>query len=428
MRKYCIIFLILSSLSFAIHVYSQKESGFVIPAKLPQASGTNSGFATTADCDTINYPLPSNWSLIYYWVGSPAGDGYVAGTNGNNEKQKANYFDLSASSFNYIYGVLFYFGVANSSATVDLAKNVMFKVYADSAGSPGSQIGNSVNLQLSSIKTNVDSGIMTNVNFPVPIALSPSKKFYISVDLSNFSWNNGDSITLLTTKIDDVKPGTAWQQESNNAWKSMNDTYGNLALIILPYVSKTVGCNTLPVKLLSFNAEKDNNDVLINWQTSDEYNMKEYVIQKATNSNFFKTIGIISAFSGSKNEKYTFKDVNAFTKSPTVQYRLKQINKDGEIKYSKIILIKDFLLENIFVFPNPYNNELKLQINVTNAEMATVNIYDIRGLLVASEKPAFLNGMANTISVPSATILKRGVYFLKLLIDSKQFICKIVKE
>ncbi len=429
MKKNYLIFFFLSNFLFAKSVNAQKEPDSAVPVKPLQTFGTNFGSKTTADCDTVNYPLPGNWSLTYYMVGSPAGDGYVAGTNEYDNKQKANYFDLSASSFMYIYGASFYFGVANSAVAANLAKNVMFKVYTDNGGSPGDQIGSTVDLPLSSIKANVDSGIMTNVTFPFPIALPSTKKFYVSVDISNFNWYNGDSITLVTTQIDEVNPGTAWEQESDDSWKRMSIQWGNLALIILPYVSVSIaGCNVLPVKLLSFNAEKENNDVLLRWQTSDEYNMKEYEIQKADNNNHYKTIAIISARNDSKNENYTYKDETAFIVSSTVQYRLKQIDNNGKVEYSKIISVKALSTAGIFVFPNPYSGVLKLQVNMANAQMVAINIYNMQGLLVAFEKPVFLNSIVNTTSVPSAALLKNGVYFLKLTIGTEQFVYKIVKE
>ncbi len=71
---------------------------------------------------------------------------------------------------------------------------------------------------------------------------------------------------------------------------------------------------------------------------------------------------------------------------------------------------------------------LKLHVNMANTQMVAINIYNMQGLLVAFEKSVFFNSIVNTMSVPSAALLKNGVYFLKLTIGTEQFVYKIVKE
>jgi hypothetical protein len=432
MKNIYIVCLLASALLAASLVNAQREAGTAVTVKPIEVFNIRSYVAKqSADCDTINYPIPNNWTLTYYMVGSPAGDGYVAGTNEYDNKQKANYFDLSSSSFNYVQGAYFYFGVANSSVEADLSKNVLFKVYSDSAGSPGKQIGSTVEVSLSRIKADVDSGKMTRVIFPASIALPLSKKFYLSADISNFKWYDRDSITLVTTSDNEVNPGTAWEQESDNSWRNMDSSWGSLhiAIIILPFVSTTAtGCGVLPVKLISFGGERKNNDVMLNWQTSDEYNMTGYEIEKAGNSNLFKSIVFAPARNDLKNDRYTFTDANAFTSSSIVQYRLKQIDNDGKATYSKIISIKDLSFAGNIVFANPFSNILQLRLNLESAEVVSINIYNVLGALVASEKPVLYNGFGNTITVSSTAALRNGVYLLRVTIGTKQFTYKIVKE
>ncbi len=191
--------------------------------KLPKAPA-GSAQKPEAACDTVNYPIPDNWNLTLY---ATNGGGFVSGTNEFDDKEKANYFDLSATSDAYISGARVYFIVANSSILADLSKNVVFKVYADVGGEPGSSpIGTSVSIPLSSIKSDVNGSFLTQVLFPSAIALPASKKFYVSVDISNFSLSSGDSIAIVSTSDGDFDSGTgtAWEKWSDGSWYNFNNT------------------------------------------------------------------------------------------------------------------------------------------------------------------------------------------------------------
>ncbi len=185
----------------------------------------------------------------------------------------------------------------------------------------------------------------------------------------------------------------------------------------------------LPVKLYSFTAQRNREDVSLSWSVADEINMKGYEIEKAGNNNIFKPVGFINAHNDLKSQSsYSYTDVNAFTFSSTVQYRLKQIDGDGNIQYSRIIPVKSFSALSDLVFANPFNNTLRMQLNIANPSIVSINIYDMKGNLVVSEKPAMYNSASNSIVVSSTSALKSGVYILKLSVGNEQFNYKIIKQ
>jgi hypothetical protein len=403
-------------------------------SRLPQAFA-GSPKDPGAGCDTVNYPVPTNWNLVYY----TSQVGFLSGTNVLGDLEMANYFDLSTTSVAYISGAFVYFAVANSSTPANLSKDVVFKVYDNTGlgGSPGSQIGASVSIPLSTIDSAMSSNVsdsLTRVLFPTPIALPASKQFYVSVDISNFSYGSGDSISVVSTTEGDLLQGTgtAWDKESDNNWYNFNDPNAwrlDVALAIFPFVSSdTTSCLVLPVKLYSFTAQRNNKDVSLNWSVADEINMKGYEIEKADNNNIFKPVGFMNAHNDLKNQSYAYTDVNAFTFSPTVQYRLKQIDNDGTIQYSRVIPVKSLSALSDLVFANPFSNALRMQLNIANPSMVSINIYDMKGSLVASEKPAMYNSASNSIVVSSTAALNTGVYVLKLSVGNEQFSYKIVKQ
>jgi hypothetical protein len=431
-----IYILIIPCLLFGLTIQAQRQHGPVSGLKGNKAllklskAPAGSTQKPEAACDTVNFPIPSDWNLVWYYA--PDTTGFVSGTNGWGDKEIANYFDLSNSSEAYISGAFVAFGVANSSTPANLSKNVVFKVYADAGGVPGSQIGSSASIPLSTIQSDANNYYLTQVVFPTPIALPTSKKFYVSVDFTNFSIVDGDSIAVVSTSPSDLPPGTgtAWDRQSDDNWYDYNYSWGlDVELAIFPFVSSdATSCAALPVKLYSFTAQRNKKDVSLNWSVADEINMKGYEIEKADNNNIFKPVGFADAHNDLKNQSYSYTDVNAFTSSPTVQYRLKQIDGDGNIQYSRIILVKSLSALSDLVFANPFNNTLRMQLNIANPSMVSINIYDMTGNLVVSEKPAMYNSTSNSIVVPSTSALKSGAYILKLGVGDEQFNYKIVKQ
>ncbi len=434
MKKIYLAFIAVVICSFCV-VPTQAQrtavnSGKTFPKK---SAGTNSFTPGTSDCDTINNPIPVGWNLVNYGVSGNGGN--LVGVNKYGDKEKAMYFDLSATSYAYISGASFYFAYANSNKSANLTKTVSFKVYADGAGGPGTQLGTSVSIPLSQIKVDVDAGNTTDITFPAVIALPASKKFYVSVDVSNFMWSTAgtgtkDSISVVSNTDNDAPPGNAWEKWSDDSWNDFPSSWGiDISLVIQPYVSTSAsGCSALPVKLLSFNAERKNSDVTLSWKISGELNMKQYEIQRADNNGNFKTVATLNALNSLKDQSYAVTDRNVFNLSPTVQYRLKQVDGDGTTTYSRTITVKSNAAITDISFANPFSGALKLQLNLATAQQVAVNVYDMQGKLVATEKPKTYNASANTIILNSTGNLKSGLYVLKINAGTEQAVYKVVKN
>ena len=89
--------------------------------------------------------------------------GYINGVSAYQDKQKGNYFDLSATSYNYITGTYVAFGNANSNKSANLTKTIVFRVYAEQDGKPGAILG-SVEKTLSEVRNDVKNNAFTEIS------------------------------------------------------------------------------------------------------------------------------------------------------------------------------------------------------------------------------------------------------------------------
>lgn len=99
------------------------------------------------------------------------------------------------------------------------------------------------------------------------------------------------------------------------------------------------GFNPLPVKFVGFTVTRKNNDVLVQWSTSQETDADMYHIQSSVDGVNWNTIAYVAAAGNSVNvNNYSFTDKNVTAK--TIYYRVKEVDVDGKFVYTAIRVIK----------------------------------------------------------------------------------------
>jgi hypothetical protein len=97
--------------------------------------------------------------------------------------------------------------------------------------------------------------------------------------------------------------------------------------------------STLPVRFISFNAARKDNNILVEWATAQESNSSYYEIERSENGIDWKGIGVVKAAGNSSAiNKYSLTDRNIISK--IVYYRIKQVDADGKFVETPIRMIK----------------------------------------------------------------------------------------
>jgi hypothetical protein len=159
----------------------------------------------------------------------------------------------------------------------------------------------------------------------------------------------------------------------------------------------------LPVNFISFNASKELSGTKLTWKVGTEENLKGYEIEKSTDGRQFTSIGFVSA---SGQSTYTFSD--AQSSQGAVFYRIRNVDNDGQFKYSNILSLKNGTSSLVLkAFPLPVVNNLTIQHEAI-FKNGTINITSSDGRVVRRIIPAA--GSLETIVNLSA--LKSGIYIL----------------
>ncbi len=158
-----------------------------------------------------------------------------------------------------------------------------------------------------------------------------------------------------------------------------------------------IPAGTLPVELTTFTAALTSPaTVELKWNTATEVNNYGFEIQRSAVSGqlsakaapdsrklkaeSWKKIGFVKGSGNSNSPKnYSFVDDNPVM--GTVEYRLKQIDNNGNFKYSQIVTVNSLptkfeLWQN---FPNPFNPTTTIQYAIPKAEHVTLKVYDELG-------------------------------------------------
>jgi hypothetical protein len=107
-------------------------------------------------------------------------------------------------------------------------------------------------------------------------------------------------------------------------------------------------------------------------------------------------------------------------------YRLKQVDKDGGIAYSKIVSVNTVPSNIYVIYPNPAKSLLNVGLATSITGKVSFTITDLTGRKVMA-KESVLNGQT-TIPI-TINQLSPGVYFIAVIAGSKTLgITKFVKQ
>jgi len=168
----------------------------------------------------------------------------------------------------------------------------------------------------------------------------------------------------------------------------------------------------LPVTLIDFTAQENNESVLLKWYATTETNFKKYEIERSADGSGFYKIGEVA---GRNLANYSFTD-NNLPNANTVFYRLKMIDIDGQFTNSKIVSVRianNF--SNAQVYPNPAKEKLVIKLQQSLTENSQLVIADLSGRIVMQQQ---VSGGQKNIDL-LVNHLPAGRYFIKISNNSE---------
>lgn len=187
----------------------------------------------------------------------------------------------------------------------------------------------------------------------------------------------------------------------------------------------------LPVDLTLFTAKAFEQSAVLDWQTASEVNNSHFEIERTTNGKEFETIGYVKG-NGSTitSHSYQYLDKDAAKIGATLFYRLKQVDMDGKVDYSKVEVVNfNKSRENLTLIlaPNPSVNFTNLSIQGAANEPVEIEIFDMQGKKVLAQNSQ-LGEQDHTIKINHTEELQSGIYYVQVKLKGQSFTLKMIKQ
>jgi len=176
------------------------------------------------------------------------------------------------------------------------------------------------------------------------------------------------------------------------------------------FVIHTTPCAPLPVSWANFNATRvSRTNVNLTWTTAQEINNFGFVVLRNNGGNWESIAFVPSqALNGNSGTSltYTFGDLNSY--AGISQYRIRQVDYDGKVKYSEIRSVRGYGQKGkTIVYPNPSAGNLNVVFDDAKVTR-DVTLVDMGGRIVKQWKA--LTG--NTLQING---LEEGMYSLRIV-------------
>jgi hypothetical protein len=186
-----------------------------------------------------------------------------------------------------------------------------------------------------------------------------------------------------------------------------------------------------PVELTSFRSDVIDKTVRLQWTTATELNNYGFEIERSTDRENWEVLDFVSGHGTTFTpKKYSYVDEDPNWSSNVNFYRLRQVDRDGTWEHSGIVRADRAgelpLSVELTTYPQPFSNELQVQIRSEEAKVLRITLYNNVLQSVATIFDGTAQGVVS-VAMPTADLLE-GNYFLVVQSDNqKPLVRKILK-
>lgn len=179
-------------------------------------------------------------------------------------------------------------------------------------------------------------------------------------------------------------------------------------------------------ELLEFEGKVMRNKNILTWKTTKNTTVDFFIVEGLQNDKFVALDKIYATTYHESTEElniYRYKHENR--ENLTSYYRIKQVDEEGSIEYSKVIALtnENDLGKGITLYPNPSTNKLFLNIKDDVPGIISIVYVDVLGVRVLEEKINVSEGQ-NTYELLQFETLPKGIYLVKVLNESGEILRK----
>jgi hypothetical protein len=176
----------------------------------------------------------------------------------------------------------------------------------------------------------------------------------------------------------------------------------------------------LPVKFVSFTANKNSEGVFLSWSTTNEVNNSYFEIQRSKDGKNWDLAGKVNAATTTQNvNNYRF--VDRSSDALIAYYRIRQVDLDGKSTYTEIRSIRSNSTEaSAKIFKS--GNQLVVELSNSSVEHLNIRIVNLNGVIVANHS---ITKASSRVSVPVDLNIK-GLYVVQVIQKGTGHVSKVM--
>jgi hypothetical protein len=206
---------------------------------------------------------------------------------------------------------------------------------------------------------------------------------------------------------------------------------------MLVVVKSSLGCidkvmfipnlSILPVKLIYFQGNRDNEKVRLQWNVGQNESSDHFEIEKSYDGKTFTTTGLMLSTTRAGSETYSFSETA--NEKEKIFYRLKMIDKTQKVEYSRIIVFQPKLVaeKNLTVINNPAHDRLTISFESAVDQNIDVKVYDLLGK-IRMVQPMNLYKGSNLLNLSLSSSITAGLYIVELANKAERYSAKFIKQ
>lgn len=275
------------------------------------------------------------------------------------------------------------------------------------------------------------------VQLPEPLAAGPVTMCVGDIELASVSdnngstnvdwewtWNNGAGGPMQGSSIDlsTFAAGTyTFDVVAEDYTECVSAVLQDQVTIIID------PCVVLPVELVNFQVNCDDNYRLVSWQTASEINNDYFILERAGKNLIFEEVETINGVGNSNSlNNYSVMD---FDRSENLfYYRLKQVDFDGTEKYSNVISSSICNNSNLMIQNVYYDNssdEIVVKYTVSSAMEVNLKLTNLTGDISLNET-LILQEFENEVRLDASNLASTTIYIMTLetaqTVDTKKIL------
>jgi hypothetical protein len=177
--------------------------------------------------------------------------------------------------------------------------------------------------------------------------------------------------------------------------------------------------------LVTFNASSGRSSFTLSWNALADNSCDHYEVERSLDGVHYNKMGEVKGNAeNAVEESYSFKDnFHPVTgRKFDFYYRLKQVDANGQISYSKVLIARMFntrALASLSVTRDPAAHDILVNAQLKESSFLVMKITDMNGNQIIRKAEKAENGL-RTFSLDGSSQLKPGKYMLEIIVNSNE--------